>query len=75
MKQSTIIFVTLLVAFVIYITIRGQLPAYFSLFTGANVGNVSKDNSDNKSNNGATGDWSNTLAEFDKLMSTMGLGK
>lgn len=37
MRQSTIIFGTLVFAFVIYITVRGQLPAYFSLFTGANV--------------------------------------
>ena len=35
MRQSTIIFGTLLAAFVIYITLRGQLPDYFALFTGA----------------------------------------
>lgn len=35
MRQSTIIFGTLLASFVIYITLRGQLPDYLALFTGA----------------------------------------
>lgn len=38
MRQSTVIFGTLLLGFVIYVTIRGQLPAYMSIFTGAQVG-------------------------------------
>jgi hypothetical protein len=32
MKQSTVIFGTLMFAFVMYITLRGQLPAYLDLF-------------------------------------------
>lgn len=32
MRQSTLIFGALIFAFVIYITMRGQLPAYVDLF-------------------------------------------
>lgn len=32
-RQSTIIFATLIVAFIIFITIRGDLPAWLALFT------------------------------------------
>lgn len=33
MRQSTVIFGGLLAAFVIYITVRGQLPGYLNLFS------------------------------------------
>lgn len=33
MRQSTIIFGVLLFAFLMYITLRGQLPAYLALFS------------------------------------------
>jgi hypothetical protein len=39
-RQSTIIFGTLLAAFVIYITLRGQLPDYLALFTKAAPSNT-----------------------------------
>lgn len=35
MKQSTIIFGAILFAYVIYITMRGQLPAFLDLFSSA----------------------------------------
>jgi len=34
LRQSNIIFAALLFAFIIYITIRGQLPSYLALFSG-----------------------------------------
>jgi hypothetical protein len=38
LRQSTVIFGTLLFAFIVYITLRGQLPAYLDLFKpGANT--------------------------------------
>ena len=33
MRQSTIIFGTLLFSFIVYITLRGQMPEYLGLFT------------------------------------------
>lgn len=38
MKQSTVTFGVLLFAFVVYITLRGQLPSYLSLFTSKKKG-------------------------------------
>lgn len=35
MKQSTIIFGAILFAYVVYITMRGQLPAFLDLFSSA----------------------------------------
>ncbi len=32
MRQSNVIFGTILLAFIVYITMRGQLPAYLDLF-------------------------------------------
>ena len=32
-RQSTIIFATLIVAFIIFITVRGDLPSWLALFT------------------------------------------
>lgn len=71
MKQSNIIFATLLAAFVIYVTIRGQLPAYFSLFTGGGAAPVtnSEQGEPDSESNGATGDW-NPLAEKLKIPAT-----
>lgn len=34
MRQSTVIFGTLLLAFIVYITLRDQLPEYLALFKG-----------------------------------------
>lgn len=48
MRQSNVIFGVLIFAFVIYITLRGQLPAYLSLFTGANTP-ANDTNNENKS--------------------------
>jgi hypothetical protein len=40
MKQSTVIFGTILTAFVIYITLRGQLNDYLGLFSGSGASTV-----------------------------------
>lgn len=40
MKQSTVIFGVLLFAFLMYITLRGQLPAYLALFKGKVTGSA-----------------------------------
>jgi hypothetical protein len=32
MKQSNVIFATLIFSFILYVTMRGQLPAYLDLF-------------------------------------------
>lgn len=40
MKQSTVIFGGLLGAFVIYITVKGQLPNYLSLFSSNNNSSI-----------------------------------
>lgn len=38
MSQNSVIFFYLLVGFVIYITVRGQLPAYMAVLTGKTTG-------------------------------------
>jgi hypothetical protein len=34
LRQSNVIFGTLVFAFIVYITVRGQLPGYLNLFRG-----------------------------------------
>lgn len=46
MKQSTIIFGSIVFAFVIYITVRGQLPDYLALFGGKKSSASSGGNAD-----------------------------
>lgn len=46
MKQSTIIFGAIVFAFVIYITVRGQLPDYLALFSGSKSSASSGGNAD-----------------------------
>lgn len=49
MRQSTIIFGSLLFAFIIYITLLGQLPSYLGLFSPKkNVAKQEQNNSDTK---------------------------
>lgn len=78
MRQSNVIFGVLVFAFVIYITLRGQLPAYIALFTGA-------DTPDTGSNSGATSespnkatdilnkDYGKAVQDLSKLYSNIGL--
>jgi hypothetical protein len=37
LSQSTIIFVVLLFLFLVFITVKGQLPTYFKIFSGGNA--------------------------------------
>jgi hypothetical protein len=71
MRQSTIIFGTILVAFVMYITLRGQLNSYLGLFSGKGGSGVST--SSNVEEN--TPDKPNTSDPYglNELMSNMGL--
>jgi len=78
MRQSNIIFGTLLLAFVIYITLRGQLPEYIALFTGASTQSATPTtNGDNRSqvDNKANKpfDFGSTVKQVGDLYSNMGL--
>lgn len=44
MQQSNVIFATLLIAFVVFITVRGELPTYLSLLRGAGGGSGAASN-------------------------------
>lgn len=46
MKQSTVIFGALVFGFVVYITLRGQLPAYLGLFNSSKTSVASGGNAD-----------------------------
>lgn len=79
MRQSTIIFGSLLLAFVIYITLRGQLPSYLGLFTGkgssstANTNNSgSTETTDKSTTDKATG-FAKSLSTLTDTLSSMGL--
>ena len=74
MRQSTAIFGTLILAFVIYITLRGQLPRYLSLFTGANVGGT---NTGSNSKGGKASDGLGSVLDYGQhiLDNLGGLGK
>lgn len=54
MRQSTVIFGVLILAFVIYITMRGQLPAYLALFSSSSSTPAPQTQNDNTSK---TIDW------------------
>lgn len=41
MSQSSIIAAALIVAFLVFITVRGELPAYLAVFTGKDASQVS----------------------------------
>lgn len=69
MKQSNVIFGTLLLAFVIYITLRGQLPAYLSLFSGEGSSSASPSAPAKEKPQAAPDSWKK---EFDDIMSNMG---
>lgn len=45
MRQSNVIFGTLIFMFIVYITMRGQLPAYLDLFKSKKAGEGSKKSS------------------------------
>lgn len=49
MRQSNVIFGTLLLAFIVYITMRGQLPGYLDLFTKKNAPKSSSSTSSSSS--------------------------
>lgn len=67
MRQSTIIFGTLLLAFVIYITLRGQLPAYLGLFTGANPVAKPAATNDNTSSSDVNDSMTRLQAAIDRM--------
>lgn len=75
MRQSNVIFGALLFAFIVYITVRGQLPAYLDLFRGkgsgasGNSASAEKASSSGTSHN-ATNAVDTALSVFDKF-STM----
>lgn len=67
MRQSTVIFSALVFVFVVYITLRGQLPAYFSLFSSnkfsaASGGNADKTPSSN--NNSVFGPYKDLVPDW-----------
>ena len=72
MRQSTVIFGTLLAAFVIYITIRGQLPSYLSLFTGATTEPVAPKNSTTNDNKGSSGNSGSVVDKATSLLNQFG---
>lgn len=41
MQQSNFIFGVILIAFIVFITVRGELPDYISLLRGQKIGDVS----------------------------------
>lgn len=65
MRQSTLTFGVLLFMFVVFITVRGQLPAYLALFRSKKVGESSSSSMGNSftggggsfGGGGSTGDW------------------
>lgn len=58
MRQSTVIFGVLIFAFVVYITMRGQLPAYLALFSSSNTSTSSAPKSTSSAETKSSGiDW------------------
>lgn len=74
MRQSNVIFATLLFAFIVYITIRGQLPAYLDLFRGkGSSGGTSAAVTPSSTTKGDTGNSIDTaLAVYDKFSTMFG---
>jgi hypothetical protein len=68
-SQSTVIFASILIAFIVYITVKGELPAYLALFTPSNSGGGSSTSSSSSAGSTASsatsilGDIS-TFADF-----------
>ena len=60
MRQSTVLFGALLFAFIVYITLRGQLDDYLALFSSAPSPSASAGNADKTSTS------SGSLGEFEK---------
>lgn len=61
-KQSTVIFGALIAGFVIFVTVRGDLPLWFSLFTAQGKANAQgAGNGDDKSAIGSLLDTGKTI--------------
>lgn len=73
MRQSNIIFGTLLFAFVIYITLRGQLPEYIALFTGASPNTAATDNQTSENNSNDFTKLFDSFMKANELFSNMGV--
>jgi hypothetical protein len=78
-RQSTVIFGSLVFAFIVYITLRGQLPDYLALFSSKPSSSAPASNADKTSgSNSVFGDFSKYLPEnlsnaMNDALSTMGL--
>jgi hypothetical protein len=69
MRQSTIIFGTLSLAFIVYITVRGQLESYKDLFSSAppiNEVEAQTETDTDKANESESGNW--TLPDLEKVL-------
>jgi hypothetical protein len=71
MRQSTLTFGVLLFMFVVYITVRGQLPAYLALFKSKKPAAKSSGSSNSFQGggggfggSGSSGSWGDTLSSF-----------
>ena len=76
MRQSTIIFGSLLLAFVVYITLRGQLPSYLNLFTGKGANTNSKGSTatqNNSTDSKSSNNFFNSVNKLNHTLSSMGL--
>jgi len=70
-RQSTVIFGSLVFSFIVYVTLRGQLPDYLALFSSSPSPPTSASNADKTSaSNSPFGDLSKYLP--DSLASSMG---
>jgi uncharacterized membrane protein YgcG len=76
MRQSTLTFGVLLFMFVVFITVRGQLPAYLALFKSKKVAAKSSNSSSGGGSTfqgggggfgggGSSGSWGNDLSSSD----------
>lgn len=83
MRQSNVIFAALLFAFIVYITVRGQLPSYLALFTrkgseangkGSSTASASNTPTSSQSQSGSSpSDTIDTaLAVFDRISTMRG---
>ena len=73
MRQSTIIFGSLLLAFVIYITLRGQLPAYLGLFTGKGTTATTDSSTKTSPDKSSSSNFMNSIHKLSNTLSSMGV--
>jgi hypothetical protein len=73
MRQSNIIFATIVFAFVIYITLRGQLSDYIALFTGASTTTKAADNTQSTAAPNALENLGKSVQNLRNIYSNMGI--